>query len=102
MRILFITQLFDPEPHFKGLPFVRELQRLGHEVRVITGFPNYPGGKIYPGYRIRVWQREDMDGVWVLRVPLFPSHDRRALARIATYVSFGISSTVAAVLLPWQ
>ena len=36
MRILMITQWFDPEPTFKGLLFARELQRLGHEVEVLT------------------------------------------------------------------
>ena len=46
MRILMITQLFQPEPnHLKGLAFAKELVRLGHEVEVLTGFPNYPGGK---------------------------------------------------------
>ena len=70
MRILIISQWFDPEPTFKGLLFARELQRLGHEVEVLTGFPNYPGGKVYPGYRIRPFQREIIGGVPVLRVPL--------------------------------
>ena len=47
MRILFLTQWFQPEPFFKGLPFVKALKARGHEVEVLTGFPNYPGGKIY-------------------------------------------------------
>ena len=38
--------------------------RLGHEVQVLTGFPNYPGGRLYPGYRIRPFRRERIDGVW--------------------------------------
>jgi colanic acid biosynthesis glycosyl transferase WcaI len=60
MRILFITQWFDPEPNFKGLQFALALKARGHSVQVLTGFPNYPGGKVYPGYRIRLWQREVM------------------------------------------
>jgi hypothetical protein len=39
-------QYFQPEPIFKGLPLARALRDLGHEVEVLTGFPNYPGGKI--------------------------------------------------------
>jgi hypothetical protein len=43
MKILLLTQWFDPEPTFKGLAFARELQQQGHQVQVLTGFPNYPG-----------------------------------------------------------
>jgi len=43
MRILLLTQWFEPEPTFKGLLFARELAARGHEVEVLTGFPNYPG-----------------------------------------------------------
>jgi glycosyltransferase involved in cell wall biosynthesis len=87
-----LGQFFTPEPTFKGLPFARELQRRGHEVEVLTGFPNYPGGQVYPGYRVRPWQREIMDGVAVNRVPLYPSHDRSALRRVANYASFALSA----------
>ena len=46
-KILLITQWFDPEPTFKGLLFAKELVAHGFDVEVITGFPNYPGGKVY-------------------------------------------------------
>jgi glycosyltransferase involved in cell wall biosynthesis len=93
LRVLILTQWFQPEPAFKGLPFAKELQRLGHDVEVVTGFPNYPGGKIYPGYRIRLWTKEIMDDVPVLRVALYPSHDSSALGRILNYVSFAVTAT---------
>jgi putative colanic acid biosynthesis glycosyltransferase WcaI len=93
MRVIFLTQWFDPEPAaIRGLPFARWLAARGHEVRVLTGVPNYPGGRIYPGYRIRFWQREVMEGIDVLRVPLYPSHDGSALSRIANYGSFALSA----------
>ncbi len=94
MKILLITQWFTPEPDFKGLPFARELLRRGHDVQVITGFPNYPGGHLYPGYRIRWRQRECLDGVPVLRVPLYPSHDRSKFGRAANYLSFFVSASI--------
>jgi len=94
MRILLISQWFDPEPTFKGLLFAKQLQSMGHQVQVITGFPNYPGGKVYPGYRIRLFQREMMDGVEVLRVLLYPSHDQSAQKRLLNYLSFMLSATV--------
>ncbi len=95
MRILFISQFFAPEqPDLRGLPFARELQKHGHKVQILTGFPNYPGGKIYPGYKIKFFQREIMDGVEVLRVPLYPSHDQSAIKRIFNYFSFALSAAI--------
>ncbi|MFP5483672.1 MAG: glycosyltransferase WbuB, partial [Gammaproteobacteria bacterium] len=81
MKILLLTQWYDPEPTFKGQTFARALREQGHEVQVITGFPNYPGGNVYPGYRIKWLQREMIDGVQVCRVPLYPSHDGSGVGR---------------------
>ena len=93
MRILFLTQWFDPEPAFKGIAFAKELLRRGHQVEVLTGFPNYPGGRVYPGYRVRLRQREAMDGIPVTRVALYPSHDQSALRRVANYMSFALTAS---------
>ncbi|MDI5836511.1 glycosyltransferase family 4 protein [Shewanella xiamenensis] len=92
MKILIVTQWFDPEPTFKGLLFAKKLVEYGHQVEVITGFPNYPGGKVYDGYKIKAYQKELIDGVVVHRVPLYPSHDGSAFKRILNYVSFAASS----------
>lgn len=91
VRVLLMTQWFDPEPTFKGIVFARELARQGFEVEVITGFPNYPGGVIYPGYKIKLLQKEQIEGVNVTRVPLYPSHDKSKIGRILNYVSFACS-----------
>ncbi len=93
-KILILTQWFEPEPTFKGLTFAKELRRQGFDVEVVTGFPNYPGGQVYPGYRIRLFQREIMDGIIVNRLPLYPSHDRSAIRRIMNYISFSFSSFI--------
>lgn len=98
-RILLLTQWFDPEPTFKGLVFARELVRQGFEVEVLTGFPNYPGGKIYAGYRVKWLQREVIDGVQVTRVPLYPNHDQSAIKRVLNYVSFATSSLLYGLLM---
>lgn len=93
MRILFLTQWFHPEPGaIRGLPLARELQQGGDRVEVLTGFPNYPGGHLYAGYRLRPRFRETLDGVPVLRVPLYPSHDASALGRVLNYSSFALSA----------
>lgn len=99
MRILILSQFFQPEPIFKGLPFAKALAERGHDVEVLTGFPNYPGGKIYPGYRIRLWQREQIDGINVIRMPLFPSHDTSGWRRMVTYLTFAFSCLVLGTFL---
>lgn len=99
LKVLLLTQWFDPEPTFKGLLFAKQLRALGYDVRVLTGFPNYPGGKIYAGYRVRLFQKETIDGIPVLRVPLYPSHDSSGVRRAANYLSFAFSASVAALLI---
>jgi colanic acid biosynthesis glycosyl transferase WcaI len=99
MRILFLTQWFEPEPAFKGLGFAKALRDEGHSVQVLTGFPNYPRGSFYPGYRLRLYQRETMDGVEVIRVPLYPSHDQSALKRGLNYASFALSAALLGAVL---
>jgi colanic acid biosynthesis glycosyl transferase WcaI len=74
--------------------FAKELVSRGFEVEVITGFPNYPGGILYDGYRVKFIQKEVIDGVLVTRVPLFPSHDKSKLGRIFNYLSFAFSSLI--------
>jgi len=92
LKILLLTQWFDPEPTFKGLLFAKQLQKEGCDVEVITGFPNYPGGKVYEGYKVKFYQKEVIDGITVHRVPLYPNHDASALKRVVNYVSFFLSS----------
>ena len=99
MRILFLTQYFQPEPNFKGLPFAKALRDRGHDVEILTGFPNYPGGVLYDGYRLGVWKKETMDGIDVFRVPLFPSHNRSGIRRILNFLSFGFTAFLLGPLL---
>jgi len=94
VRILILTQWFDPEPAFKGLAFARKLAERGHQVEVLTGFPNYPAGRLYDGYRLRLWQRESVEGIPVIRVPLYPSHDRSRVRRAINYLSFAAAATI--------
>jgi colanic acid biosynthesis glycosyl transferase WcaI len=94
LKILLVTQWFDPEPTFKGLTFAKALQARGHFVKVLTGFPNYPGGKLYPGYRLSAFQHESLDGIDVTRVYLHPSHDKSKFGRVFNYLSFFVSSLI--------
>src|ERR1035441_278225 len=93
MKILLLSQWYPPEPMKLLSDMTETLQAMGHEVTVLTGFPNWPSGKLYPGYRLRLWQREERNGVQIVRVPLFPDHSRSALKRALNFVSFASSAT---------
>ena len=84
MRLLFLTITFHPEPGaLRGLPLAKRLNESGEfDVTVLTAVPWYPLGHTYPGYAQRPWQWETIDGVRVLRVPIYPSHDSSAIRRI--------------------
>lgn len=94
MKIGMLTQWYQPETGGAQLAaaYAQEFSRQGHRVRVLTGFPNYPNGKIYPGYRLRPRQREWEGAVRVDRVALYPNHSSSAIGRFLNYTSFGLSA----------
>jgi colanic acid biosynthesis glycosyl transferase WcaI len=98
VKILILTQWYPPEPANLLQELAQTLLTGGHDVTVLTGFPNYPSGTLYPGYRVRWRQREVLAGVPVVRVPLYPEHSRSGAGRMLNYVSFSLSS---ALLGPW-
>jgi glycosyltransferase involved in cell wall biosynthesis len=101
VRFGVISQWYDPEGGSAAVAgaICRSIAAQGHELHVLTGFPNYPTGRVYPGYRIRPYQYEHRAGVHVHRVPLLPSHDRSARRRAVTYLSFGASAAARSRIL---
>ena len=87
MRLLIVSQYFWPETviinDLAGL-----LVQRGIEVTVLTGKPNYPGGKILDGYRVWGVQRQDYEGVEVVRVPLFPRGQNSRVKLALNYLCF--------------
>lgn len=94
MRIGFVTQWYDPEVGSAAIPgaIARALTYRGHTVEVVTGFPNYPTGRLYDGYRMRPYMWESIRGIAVHRLPLYPSHDSSAARRAANFLSFMLSA----------
>jgi glycosyltransferase involved in cell wall biosynthesis len=73
----------------------RHWAKMGHEVTVLTGFPNFPTGVVAPEYRSRIRRlvaTERLDGVRVVRTWLWPLPNRRARERMLNYASFCVSS----------
>ncbi len=94
MRVVVLSQWFPPESVSIPADVARGLSEAGHDVTVLTGFPNYPTGKTYEGWRQRPRLDGHFDGYATRRVALYPSHDSSALRRAAGYLSFGATSTV--------
>ncbi|WP_051176861.1 glycosyltransferase family 4 protein [Halodesulfovibrio aestuarii] len=90
MKLLFLTQLFDPEYSIKGLNLLKALQKKGHQVDVVTTFPSYPQGKLYSGYKQRIKQVENIDGVEVTRILTYIYHGPSFILRMLSYCSFGV------------
>ena len=97
MRILFITDNFPPEvnaPASRTFEHSREWVKAGHDVTVITCFPNFPTGKVYPGYTNRLGSVEQMDGIQVWRVWSYITANEGFMKRILDYMSFMLSATI--------
>ncbi len=103
MRILYLSQYYPPE---MGAPSARvsQLSRAwaadGHEVTVLTGFPNHPTGVVPPAYRGRPYiRREDDLGVQVVRTPIYAAANSGLVKRSLNYLSYAASASVLGPLL---
>ena len=95
MKILFITDNFPPEvnaPATRTYEHAQEWIKLGAEVTVITCAPNFPHGNIYEGYKNKLYQKEMMDGIEVIRVWSYITANSGFAKRVIDYVSFAFSA----------
>ncbi len=91
MKILFITDNFPPEvnaPATRTYEHCSRWVQQGAEVTVITCAPNFPLGKIYEGYRNKLYQTEKMDNIEVVRVWSYMSPNKGKIRRVLDYTSF--------------
>jgi colanic acid biosynthesis glycosyl transferase WcaI len=97
LRFLILTQYYAPEigaTQIRLGAVTKALLHLGHEVEVVTALPNYPSGKIFPGYRGRFSHRERIGGAEVHRVWVFPASGAGG-KRLLNYLSFLFTSLAA-------
>ena len=91
MRILFLTDNFPPEvnaPATRTYEHARAWLARGAEVTVVTSAPNFPQGKLYPGYRNRWRQVEMVDGIRVVRVWSYMTANEGFARRVVDYMSY--------------
>lgn len=100
LHLLFLSHYFPPEgnaPASRVFEMCKRWVQDGHHVTVITCAPNAPSGMLYPGYRNRLWQREDIEGIHVLRVWTFLAANRGKRRRGLNFASFLLSGGLAAL-----
>ena len=106
MKILYISQYFPPEmgaPAARASELAQHWARAGHEVSVLTGFPNHPTGVVPPEWRSRLRRlthHEKIAGADVFRTWLWPLPNRKAHERMRNYASFCISAALRGTFLP--
>ena len=96
MKILITTPYFYPE-NFRISDFAFQMVKRGHQVSVLTGLPNYPGGSFFGNYKIL--RSERVNGVTVYRVPLIARGKSRGFELIINYLSFLLSALIFGPLL---
>lgn len=93
MKILFITDNFPPEvnaPATRTVEHCKEWIKEGVEITVITCAPNFPHGKVYEGYKNKLYQKETIDGIEIIRVWSYMAANSGFIKRVSDYLSFAL------------
>ncbi|MGD8569873.1 MAG: glycosyltransferase family 4 protein [Gammaproteobacteria bacterium] len=99
MHIVFLSHYFPPEvnaPATRTFEHCKEWIRNGHQVTVITCAPNHPHGKVYPGYKNRLFHVEEKDGIKVIRLWTFVTANEGFFKRTLNYISYKVAAILAA------
>ncbi len=102
MRILYLSQYFIPEvgaTQIRAYEMASNWVRLGHEVTMICEVPNHPSGIIPPQYRRIFFQRDQLDGIKLIRVWVKASPTKNFASRMLFYLTYMVNATIAGVLL---
>lgn len=95
MKFVILTQYYPPEigaPQTRLSELAKHLADCGHDVTVLTAMPNYPSGKIYPGYA-GIFRKERLCGSRVIRTFIYPAQSAHIVPRMMNYFSFVVSSS---------
>ena len=103
MHILFLSHYFPPEvnaPATRTYEHCRHWAEAGHKVTVVTCVPNHPQGKIYPGFKNRLYQKETVDGIEVIRLWTYITANEGFFKRTLNYVLYMFAVILALPFLP--
>ncbi|PML92262.1 glycosyltransferase family 4 protein [Vibrio breoganii] len=94
MHILFLTDNFPPEgnaPATRTYEHAVRWVKKGHKVTVITCAPNFPEGKVFDGFKNKLYDVSDIDGIRVVRVKTYITANEGFVKRILDYMSFMVT-----------
>jgi colanic acid biosynthesis glycosyl transferase WcaI len=91
MRVVIVSQYFWPE-NFPINDLAKGLRQKGHDITVLTGMPNYPEGRFYPGYSAFPMRRDHHEGIEIVRVPMVPKGSGNAIRMLLYYWSLALSA----------
>lgn len=94
MKIGILSQYYAPESAMLIRGLARAMQDQGHEVKVLTSFPNFPQGELYEGYRMSWSMQEEIDGVPIKRVPMYIYRGSSGIGRFVNYSTFAMRSMI--------
>lgn len=95
MRILMLTQYFPPETgaaQVRLFEVAKAIRNQGHDIEVVTAFPNYPNGIIPPEYRGKFYMKDSIEDIPVHRTWIYPVQRGRFWKRLLNYFSFVFSA----------
>ena len=101
MKILVVSQYYPPEDVGAAIyisQLTRDLAGRGHLVTMLTGFPNYPGRRVFEGYRKKLFLRETIDGIEVVRTWIFANPSEAYWSRVLNWGTFCLTSFVGGLL----
>jgi colanic acid biosynthesis glycosyl transferase WcaI len=102
MRIIYLSQYFPPEAgatQTRAYEMAKTWVRLGHQVTMLTEFPNHPAGIIPAEYKGKFYERASLDGIEVIRVWVKASPLKNFKNRILFYLTYMINAIIGGVLL---
>jgi colanic acid biosynthesis glycosyl transferase WcaI len=103
LRILLLTHHFTPEVSAGAIRFhemARVWARAGHSVTVVACVPNHPKGIPYSGYRNKIWHRQNVEGINVIRLWTYLARNKGVVRRSLSFASYLVSATFAAPFVP--
>lgn len=98
MKILFLSHYFPPEvnaPATRTYEHCRRWVEAGHTVTVVSCIPHHPMGEVYPGYRNRWFQTEDVDGINAAKVLTYVTANEGVFRRSANYIFYMVMTILA-------
>jgi glycosyltransferase involved in cell wall biosynthesis len=97
-KILIVTECFYPE-EFKINDLALSWKNKGYEVDILTLVPTYPFGKIYKGYKNKIFNTEVYQGMDIFRIRAVTGYQHSLIKKMLKYINFMILGSIKAIFI---